>query len=68
MLGSNNYLGLTTHPKVREAAQAAIDAYGTSMTGSRLVNGTMRLHKELETSSPPTTARRRGSCSPRATR
>ncbi len=48
MLGSNNYLGLTTHPKVRAAAQAAIDKYGTSMTGSRLVNGTMRLHKELE--------------------
>ncbi len=48
MLGSNNYLGLTTHPKVRAAAQAAIDRYGTSMTGSRLVNGTMRLHKELE--------------------
>jgi 8-amino-7-oxononanoate synthase len=48
MLGSNNYLGLTTHPKVREAAKAAIEKYGTSMTGSRLVNGTMRLHKELE--------------------
>ncbi len=48
MLGSNNYLGLTTHPKVREAAKQAIDKYGTSMTGSRLVNGTMRLHKELE--------------------
>src|SRR6185312_12619018 len=48
MLGSNNYLGLTTHPKVREAAKEAIDKYGTSMTGSRLVNGTMRLHKELE--------------------
>jgi hypothetical protein len=48
MLGSNNYLGLTTHPKVREAGAAAIDKYGTSMTGSRLVNGTMRLHKELE--------------------
>jgi len=48
MLGSNNYLGLTTHPKVREAAQRAIDQYGTSMTGSRLVNGTMKLHKELE--------------------
>jgi 8-amino-7-oxononanoate synthase len=48
MLGSNNYLGLTTHPRVREAAKAAIDKYGTSMTGSRLVNGTMRLHKELE--------------------
>ena len=49
MLGSNNYLGLTTHPKVREAAKQAIDKYGTSMTGSRLVNGTMRLHNELET-------------------
>ncbi|MFS8065833.1 MAG: aminotransferase class I/II-fold pyridoxal phosphate-dependent enzyme, partial [Byssovorax sp.] len=48
MLGSNNYLGLTTHPRVREAAKEAIDKYGTSMTGSRLVNGTMRLHKELE--------------------
>ncbi|MFO0552175.1 MAG: aminotransferase class I/II-fold pyridoxal phosphate-dependent enzyme [Polyangiaceae bacterium] len=48
MLGSNNYLGLTTHPKVREAAKAAIDKYGTSMTGSRLVNGSMRLHEELE--------------------
>jgi 8-amino-7-oxononanoate synthase len=48
MLGSNNYLGLTTDPRVREAAKAAIDKYGTSMTGSRLVNGTMKLHKELE--------------------
>src|SRR5262249_47547124 len=48
MVGSNNSLGLTTHPRVREAAKAAIDKYGTSMTGSRLVNGTMKLHKELE--------------------
>ncbi len=48
MLGSNNYLGLTTHPKVREAASAAIREYGTSMTGSRLVNGSMKLHQELE--------------------
>lgn len=48
MLGSNNYLGLTTHPKVREAAKEAIEKYGTSMTGSRLVNGSMRLHNELE--------------------
>jgi hypothetical protein len=39
MFGSNNYLGLTTHPKVREAARNAIDRFGTSMTGSRLVNG-----------------------------
>ena len=48
MFGSNNYLGLTTHPKVRDAAKAAIDKYGTSMTGSRLVNGSMRLHEEFE--------------------
>ena len=48
MFGSNNYLGLTTHPKVREAAKAAIDRFGTSMTGSRLVNGSMRLHEDFE--------------------
>jgi 8-amino-7-oxononanoate synthase len=48
MLGSNNYLGLTTDPRVREAAQKAIETFGTSMTGSRLVNGSMRLHNELE--------------------
>jgi 8-amino-7-oxononanoate synthase len=48
MLGSNNYLGLTTDPRVREAAAKAIEKYGTSMTGSRLVNGSMRLHNELE--------------------
>jgi 8-amino-7-oxononanoate synthase len=48
MFGSNNYLGLTTHPKVREAASQAITKFGTSMTGSRLVNGSMKLHNELE--------------------
>lgn len=48
MFGSNNYLGLTTHPKVREAAKQAIERFGTSMTGSRLVNGSMRLHEEFE--------------------
>ena len=48
MFGSNNYLGLTTHPKVREAARDAIDRFGTSMTGSRLVNGSMKLHEEFE--------------------
>jgi 8-amino-7-oxononanoate synthase len=48
MFGSNNYLGLTTHPKVRDAARAAIERFGTSMTGSRLVNGSMRLHEEFE--------------------
>ena len=48
MLGSNNYLGLTTHPKVREAAQLAIRQYGTGMTGSRFLNGTLKIHIELE--------------------
>lgn len=48
MFGSNNYLGLTKHPKVREAAKDAIDRFGTSMTGSRLVNGSMKLHVEFE--------------------
>jgi 8-amino-7-oxononanoate synthase len=48
MLGSNNYLGLTTHPEVREAARAAIAEFGTSCTGSRFLNGTLALHGELE--------------------
>ena len=48
MFGSNNYLGLTTHPEVRKSAQEAIDRFGTSMTGSRLVNGSMKLHNEFE--------------------
>ena len=48
MLGSNNYLGLTTHPKVQEAARAAIAEFGTSCTGSRFLNGTLALHGELE--------------------
>lgn len=48
MCGSNNYLGLTTHPKVRKAAQESIDRYGTSCTGSRFVNGSLDLHEQLE--------------------
>lgn len=48
MLGSNNYLGLTTHPDVREAAVRAIREFGTSCTGSRFLNGTLALHGELE--------------------
>jgi 8-amino-7-oxononanoate synthase len=48
MCGSNNYLGLTTHPKVREAAEQAIKRYGTSCTGSRFLNGTLELHEQLE--------------------
>jgi 8-amino-7-oxononanoate synthase len=48
MIGSNNYLGLTTHPKVREAAIEAIKKYGTSCTGSRFLNGNLALHNKLE--------------------
>lgn len=48
MCGSNNYLGLTTHPKVREAAIQAIHRFGTSCTGSRFLNGTLELHEQLE--------------------
>ncbi len=47
-LGSNNYLGLTHHPKVMEAARRAIEKYGTGCTGSRFLNGTLDLHVELE--------------------
>jgi 8-amino-7-oxononanoate synthase len=48
MLGSNNYLGLTNHPKVKEAAQNAIAKYGTGCAGSRFLNGTLDIHIELE--------------------
>lgn len=48
MIGSNNYLGLTTDPRVREAAIDAIGRYGTSVTGSRFLNGTLELHLELD--------------------
>ncbi len=48
MFGSNNYLGLTRHPYVVQAARDAVTKYGTSMTGSRLLNGTTHLHEELE--------------------
>lgn len=48
MIGSNNYLGLTTHPKVREAAIEATRRFGTSCTGSRFLNGTLAWHLELE--------------------
>jgi len=48
MLGSNNYLGLTHHPKVLEAAEAALRRYGSGCTGSRFLNGTLDLHCMLE--------------------
>ena len=48
MLGSNNYLGLTHHPKVLEAASRALARYGSGCTGSRFLNGTLDLHVQLE--------------------
>ena len=48
MFGSNSYLGLTNHPKVKEAAKKAIDKYGSGCAGSRFLNGTLDLHIELE--------------------
>ena len=48
MFGSNNYLGLTSHPRVKEAAIAAIKKYGTGTAGSRFLNGTLDIHIELE--------------------
>lgn len=48
MIGSNNYLGLTTDPRVRQAAVEAVQRYGTSVTGSRFLNGTLELHLELD--------------------
>ena len=48
MCGSNNYLGLTTHPKVKQAAIDAVKRFGTSCTGSRFLNGTLAMHEQLE--------------------
>lgn len=49
MLGSNNYLGLTSHPRVIEAGIRAIEKYGSGCSGSRFLNGTLDLHVQLET-------------------
>ena len=48
MFGSNDYLGLTTHPKVKAAAQEAVRRYGSGCSGSRLLNGTLDLHVQVE--------------------
>ena len=48
MLGSNNYLGLANDPEVKEAAAMALALYGTGCAGSRLLNGTLDVHVELE--------------------
>ena len=49
LVGTNNYLGLTFEPECVAAAEAAVRAYGTGTTGSRIANGTYGLHRELET-------------------
>src|SRR5437868_7799578 len=48
MFGSNNYLGLTLHPEVIEAARRAVVEFGTGTTGSRTANGTLSIHEDLE--------------------
>ena len=48
MFGSNSYLGLTNHPKIKEASKKAIDKYGTGCAGSRFLNGTLDIHIDLE--------------------
>src|ERR1035438_2328090 len=48
MFGSNSYMGLTNHPKIKEAAIAAVRKYGTGCAGSRFLNGTLDIHIELE--------------------
>ena len=48
MFGSNSYLGLTNHPKIKEAAKQAINKYGTGCAGSRFLNGTLDIHVKLE--------------------
>ncbi|HEY0177946.1 MAG TPA: aminotransferase class I/II-fold pyridoxal phosphate-dependent enzyme [Pedobacter sp.] len=48
MFGSNSYLGLTNHPKIKEASKIAIEKYGTGCAGSRFLNGTLDIHLELE--------------------
>jgi 8-amino-7-oxononanoate synthase len=49
MAGSNNYLGLTNHPRVKEAAIRAIEKFGSGCAGSRFLNGNLEIHEELET-------------------
>ena len=48
MIGSNNYLGLANHPRVKEAAINAIEKYGSGCAGSRFLNGNLEIHDELE--------------------
>jgi hypothetical protein len=68
MLGSNNYLGLTGDERVLGAAEDALHRYGTGLTGSRLLNGTIPLHLELEQEIAQWRGPRTRSCSAPATR
>ena len=68
MLGCNNYLGLTEDERVIAGARDALDRYGTGLTGSRLLNGTLDLHLELEAELAGWTRPRTRSSSPPATR
>jgi 8-amino-7-oxononanoate synthase len=68
MIGSNNYLGLTTHPRVKEAAIKAIEKFGTGCTGSRFLTGTLDMHNELEAKLANSSTRRRPWSSPPACR
>jgi len=68
MIGSNNYLGLTTHPKVRSAACEATAQFGTSCTGSRFLNGTLAMHWSWSSAWPSTWRRKQRWCLAQATR
>jgi len=60
MFGSNNYFGLSFHPGVQAAAQDAVGRYGSGSTGSRVANGTLRIHEELERDFAETFGKRYG--------
>jgi len=64
MAGSNNYLGLTNHPRVKEAAINAIEKFGSGCAGSRFLNGNLEIHEELEMKLAGSSERRRLSSSP----
>jgi len=68
MLGSNSYLGLTNHPKIKEAAKAAIEKYGSGCAGSRFLNGTLEIHLELEQALARLVKKRRCSSTARVSR
>ena len=58
MIGSNNYLGLTNHPRVKEAAIKAIEKFGSGCAGSRFLNGNLEIHEELEDEVSPFLSKR----------